>query len=351
MDLYWRHAACVRTRKDGAAGVDGQTVEDYLGDDLQPKLVDLRDRAKSGTDPAPPVRRGPIPQGTGSETRPIGIPTVEDKVLQRAVVRALETISEQDFRDCSYGFRPGRSAHQALDAGWQQAMDMGGCWIVEVDIRKFFATLDHAHRRELLKQRVRDGGVLRRIGKWLNAGVLEEGTLTFPDAGTPPGGVLSPLLANVYLPYVRDVWFAREGQPRLKGRSFLVRYADDFVMGFAWEGDARRVLEVLPKRFGKYGLALHPDKTRWVPFRRPSQRPARSDLSRDSQPGTFDLLGFPHYWGRSRTGFWVVKRKTAQDRRSRALRRIAQWGRLHRPDPVSEQHRARSPQLRGHYAS
>jgi RNA-directed DNA polymerase len=229
-------------------------------------------------------------------------------------------------------------------------MGMGGCWIVEVDIRKFFDTLDHACLRELLKLRVQDGVLLRLIGKWLNAGVLEEGNLTFPEAGTPQGGVISPLLANVYLHNVLDVWFVREVQPRLRGRSFLIRYADDFVMGFACEEDARRVLEVLPKRFGKYGLTLHPDKTRLVPFRRPASGTGRGATPGEGRPGTLDLLGFTHYWGRSRHGHWVVKRKTARGRLSRALMRIAAWCRLHRHDPISEQHRTLSQKLRGHYA-
>jgi RNA-directed DNA polymerase len=174
------------------------------------------------------VRRVHIPKGPGSaETRPLGIPTFEDKVLQRAVVMALEPIYEQDFLDCSYGFRPGRSAHTAVASLWKQVMDLGGCWVLEVDIRKFFDTLDRAHLRQLLRQRVRDGVLLRLIDKWLKAGVLEEGELTHPEAGTPQGGVISPLLANVYLHYVLDIWFEREVKPRLKGRAFLVRYADD----------------------------------------------------------------------------------------------------------------------------
>src|SRR5438270_5850545 len=191
-------------------------------------------------------------------------------------------------------------------------MDMGGCWFVEVDIRKFFDTLDHAHLRELLRQRIRDGVLLRLIDKWLKAGVLEEGIVTVPEAGTPQGGVVSPLLANVYLHYVLDVWFERDVKRRLQGRAFLVRYADDFVMGFACEADARRVLEVLPKRYGKYGLTLHPDKTRLVSFLRPSTR--LDSEGGGSQPGTFDLLGFTHYWDRSRRGGWTVKRQTASDR-------------------------------------
>jgi len=345
----WLYEAFLRTRRDGATGVDGQTAADFEAN-LPGNLASLLEAAKSGTYRAPPVRRVYIPKGTGPETRPLGIPTFADKVLQRAVVMLLEPIYEQDFLDCSYGFRPGRSAHQALDALWRQTMGMGGGWIVEVDIRKFFDTLDHAQLRELLRQRIRDGVVLRLIGKWLNAGVLEDGAIAVPEAGTPQGGVISPLLANVYLHYVLDVWFEREVKPRLRGRAFLIRYADDFVIGFACEKDARRVLEVLPKRFGKYGLTLHPDKTRLVPFQRPAPQPPSNSSERGRRSGTFDLLGFTHYWGRSRKGVWVVKRKTAQGRLSRALKRIAQWCRLNRHQPIAEQHRTLSQKVRGHCA-
>jgi len=348
IDLPWMFEAFHRTRKDGATGVDGQTAEDYLKD-LPGNLQSLIDRAKSGTYRAPPVRRVHILKGTGPETRPLGIPTFEDKVLQRAVVMVLEAVYEQDFLDCSYGFRPGRSAHQALDVLWRQVMGIDGGWIVEVDIRKFFDTLDHAHLRELLRLRIRDGVLLRLIGKWLNAGVLEDGSLTFPESGTPQGGGVSPLLANVYLHYVLDVWFEHQVKPCLKGRAFLIRYADDFVMGFACEEDARRVLEVLPQRFGKYGLALHPDKTRLVSFAQPAQDPPSDASDGVNRPGTFDLLGFTHYWGRSWKGFWVVKRKTAQDRLSRALKKIAQWCRLNRHQPLAEQHQTLSQKLRGHF--
>jgi group II intron reverse transcriptase/maturase len=349
IDLRWLYEAYLRTRPDGATGVDGQTVADFTAN-LRANLEALLNRAKSGTYRAPPVRRVHIPKGTSGDTRPIGIPTYEDKVLQRAVVMVLEAVYEQDFLNCSYGFRPGRSAHQALDALWQQTMGMAGGWVLEVDIRKFFDTLDHAHLRELLRHRIRDGVLLRLIGKWLNAGVLEDGSLTFPDAGTPQGGVVSPLLANVYLHYVLDVWFEREVKPRLKGRAFLIRYADDFVIGFASEEDARRVLAVLPKRFGKYGLTLHPDKTRLVPFGRPPHRSEPGATSGLGDSGTFEFLGFTHFWGRSRRGFWVVKRKTAQGRLSRALTTIAQWCRLNRHQPIAEQHRTLSQKLRGHFA-
>ena len=348
IDLRWLHEAYLRTRRDGAPGVDGVTIRDYNAN-LPGNLQSLLERAKSGTYHAPPVRRVHIPKGTGPETRPIGIPTFEDKVLQRAVVMVLEAVYEQDFRNCSYGFRPGRSAHQALDSLWKQTMGMGGGWVVEVDIRKFFDTLDHAHLRELLRQRIRDGVLLRLIGKWLNAGVLESGTLTYPDQGSPQGGVISPLLANIYLHYVLDVWFEGEVQPRLKGRAFLIRYADDFVMGFACEEDARRVLDVLPKRFGKYGLTIHPDKTRLLAFA-PADRSDRTHSGAGEEPGTFDFLGFTHLWGRSRKGNWVVKRRTAASRLRRAIGTIAQWCRFHRHRPVPEQHQTLSQKLRGHCA-
>jgi RNA-directed DNA polymerase len=348
IDLRWLHEAYLRTRPDGAPGVDGQTIRDYNAN-LPGNLRSLLERAKSGTYHAPPVRRVHILKGTGPETRPIGIPTFEDKVLQRAVVMVLEAVYEQDFRPCSYGFRPGRSAHQALDSLWRQTMGMRSGWVVEVDIRKFFDALDHAHLRDLLRQRIRDGVLLRLIGKWLNAGVLDAGNLSFPDKGSPQGGVISPLLANVYLHYVLDLWFEQEVQPRLKGRAFLIRYADDFVIGFTCEEDARRVLDVLPKRFGRYGLTIHPDKTRLLAFQ-PPDRSDRSDSSPGPEPGTFDFLGFTHFWGRSRKGVWVVKRRTAPTRLRRALTTIAQWCRFNCHRPIAEQHQTLSQKLRGHFA-
>ena len=349
IDEGWLYQAYLYTRKDGAVGVDGQTAGDYEAE-LQDNLKSLLDRAKSGTYQAPPVRRAYIPKGTGPETRPLGIPTFEDKVLQRAVVMVLEPLYEQDFLNCSYGFRPGRSAHQALQTLWDETMSSDGGWVLEVDIRKYFDTLDHAQLRQLLQLRVRDGVLLRLIGKWLNAGVLEEGCLTTPEAGTPQGGVISPMLANIYLHYVLDVWFEQEVKPRLKGHAFLIRYADDFIMGFVHEEDARRVWEVLPKRFAKYGLMLHPDKTRLVPFQRPRSKAGCDDTTPTSGPGIFDLLGFRHHWGRSRRGAWVVRRKTAPDRFRRAVKKIAQWCRLHRHLPIEDQHRALKQKLRGHYA-
>lgn len=347
IDIDWLREAYRRTRKDGATGVDGQTAEVYA-ENLEGNLQSLLDRAKSGAYRAPPVRRVHIPKGDGSQTRPIGIPTFEDKVLQRAVAMVLAAVYEQDFLDSSYGFRPGRSAHQALAVLQHEAVCMAGGWILEVDIRKFFDNLDHTHLREILRRRVRDGVLLRLIGKWLNAGVMEDGELSYPEAGSPQGGVVSPLLSNIYLHEVLDSWFERDVKPRLRGRGFLCRYADDAVMVFSCEDDARRVLDVLPKRFGKYGLTLHPDKTRLVEFCRPDRRPPDGG-GNTGRPGTFDLLGFTHYWGLSRKGKWVVMRKTAKDRFSRALASVVQWCRRHRHQPVKQQWETLSQKLRGHF--
>lgn len=347
VDLSWLHEAYRRTRKDGAPGVDGQTAAAYA-EHLEENLRDLLDRAKSGRYRAPAVKRVHIPKGDGSTTRPIGVPTLEDKVLQRAVAMVLEPIYEQDFLDCSYGFRPGRSAHQALEVWRDQLMAFGGGWVIELDVQRFFDTLDKAQLRTFLRRRVRDGVLLRLIGKWLNAGVLEQGTVRYPEAGTPQGGVISPLLANIFLHEVLDVWFEQDIKPRLTGRAILIRYADDAVLGFSREEDARRVLAVLPKRFGKYGLRLHPDKTRLIDFRKPRDSEP-SDTSTPRRRWTFDLLGFTHYWAKSRRGYWVIKRKTATDRLSRAITRIGHWCREHRHAPMVEQHEALAQKLRGHY--
>jgi RNA-directed DNA polymerase len=349
IDINWLREAYRRTRKDGATGVDGQTAADYAAN-LEENLRSLLNRAKSGTYRAPPVRRVHIPKGDGKQMRPIGIPTFEDKVLQRAVLMLLEAIYEQDFHDFSYGFRPGRSAHQALDALQSTLVKMAGGWVLEVDIKKFFDTMDHEHLREILRHRVRDGVLLRLIGKWLNAGVLEGLELSRPDAGTPQGGVISPLLANIYLHEVLDEWFVRAVKPRLRGRVHLFRYADDFVLVFNRESSARRVLAVLPKRLGRYGLTLHPDKTRLLNFQRPDKRDDDHNERGGSEDRTFDLLGFTHFWGKSPNGKWVVMKRTASDRFSRALRRMRTWIRVHRHDPVPAQHRALSQKLRGHYA-
>jgi RNA-directed DNA polymerase len=254
----------------------------------------------------------------------------------------LEAVYEQDFLDCSYGFRPGRSAHGALEATWQALMDVNGGWVLEADITSFFDTMDHRRLREFLDQRVRDGVLRRAIDKWLKAGIMEAGTLRRPDEGTPQGGVISPLLANIYLHEVVDKWFAEEVRPRLRGKATLVRYADDLVLVFERKQDARRVMDVLPKRFEKYGLTLHPEKTRLLNFRRPTD-------DNPSRGRSFDLLGFTHFWDRSRKGNWVVKRKTAASRFTRALRKVVQWCKRFRHRPVAEQHALLCRVVKGHY--
>lgn len=331
-----------RIRKDGAAGVDGQTAEEYERE-LEANLASLLARLKAKTYRPPPVRRAYIPKANGTP-RAIGIPTFEDKIVQRAYATVIEAIYEQDFRSCSYGFRPGRSAHDALEALWRECMNQNVRWVLEADIRDFFGTLEHAHLREFLSRRITDGGVRRLVSHWLEAGVLEEGQHHHPTAGTPQGGVISPLLANIYLHYVLDEWFENEVRPRLRGRAFLIRYADDYAIGFEHEADARRVLEVLPKRFARFGLELHAEKTRLVRFERPR------DGGDDDGPGSFDFLGFTHHWMKTRKGRWAVTRRTAKDRLSRALSRINDWCRANRHLSVEGQHRMLSSKLRGHYA-
>ncbi len=346
IDVDWLREAYRRTRKDGAAGVDRQTAWEYAAN-LEDNLQSLLERFKAGTYHAPPVRRVHIPKGDGSKTRPIGIPTFEDKVLQRAVAMALEAIYEQDFLNCSYGFRPRRSAHQALHALREQMMRMRGGVVLDMDIQGFFDTLDHSSLRSFLDRRVRDGVLRRVIHKWLKAGVMEDGRLSRPETGTPQGGVISPILANLYLHEVLDRWFEEVVRPRMEAPAFMVRYADDAVLVFRSQRDAERVMDVLAKRLGRFGLTLHPEKTRLVPFGRP--RAGAKRLTRDERPGTFDFLGFTHFWAKSRRGYWVVKQKTSRGRFSRALRRLRDWLRRVRHFPIAAQHRMLCRKVRGHY--
>jgi RNA-directed DNA polymerase len=346
LDLEWLMHACEVTRKDGAVGVDGQTAQDYARD-LQGNLTRLLSSLKSGSHQAAPVRRHYLPKADGKSVRPLGIPTFEDKVAQRAIVMLLEPIYEQPFDDCSFGFRPGRSAHQALRTLSDGIMKRGGRWILDVDIRQYFDRIDHGHLRELLNRRVVDGVVRRLIDKWLKAGVLEEGVLRHSDAGAPQGGVASPLLANAYLHYVLDEWFSQQVQPRLAGPSTLVRYCDDFVMVFRDSDDAKRTLDVLGKRLGRFGLELHPEKTKLVDFR--FRRPSWAGWH-DQLPVTFCFLGFTHHWAWSRNGKPVVRLRTAKDRFARALRAINQTCRRICHWSIREQHARLCRMLRGHYA-
>ncbi len=331
-----------RSRKDAAVGVDGITKEQY-GHDLEGNLRHLHERLKSNRYRHQPIRRVHIPKDKG-KTRPIGISAFEDKLVQDAVREVLEAIYEQDFLACSYGFRPKRSAHDAVRA-LDRAVHRGEVsWILEADIQSFFDSLDRTKLKEMLQARVADGSLLRLIGKCLHAGVLDGAEYSEPELGTAQGSVLSPLLGNVYLHYVLDVWFEREVKPRLGGKAILVRYADDFVIGFERHDDAQRVLALLGERMGHHGLTLHPDKTRLVPFRRP---PAGQQDGKG--PATFDFLGFTFYWGRARSGRWCMWCKTRHARLARAKRSVAEWCRRHRHLPVKEQHAALSRRIQWHF--
>jgi group II intron reverse transcriptase/maturase len=345
LDVDLLRRAYQLTRKDGAVGIDGRTAADYE-QHLEANLEALLGRIKSGSYKAPPVRRTYIPKADGS-MRPLGIPTFEDKVAQRAIVLLLEPIYEYDFLPCSYGFRRGRSAHQALNDLRTSTMTRGGRWLLDVDLRRYFDTIDHGHLRAFLDRRVTDGVIRRMIDKWLKAGVLEEGAIRRSDLGTPQGGVISPLLANIFLHYVLDEWFVRDIVPRLKARCALVRYADDFVMVFEDFLDCDRVQRVLGKRLSKYGLELHPEKTKRVDFR--FKRP-NGERHPATQATTFNFLGFTHVWAKSQRGKNIIVQHTAKDRFARALHRVNEWCRSNRHRPVTEQHARLSRMMTGHFA-
>ena len=331
-----------RTRKDAAVGVDGVTKEQY-GQALEGNLRDLHERLVSKRYRHQPIRRVHIRKDEG-KTRPIGISAFEDKLVQDAVREVLEAIYEQGFQDCSHGFRPKRNAHDAIRALDRIAHRGKVNWILEADIVSFFDSLDRTKLNELLQIRVADGSLLRLIGKCLHGGVLDGAEYTEPETGTAQGSVLSPMLGNVYLHYVLDPWFEREVKPRLRGEVHLVRYADDFVMTFERQDDAERVMEVLGKRMGRFGLTLHPDKTRLLPFRRPP--PGQTG---GKGPATFDFLGFTLHWRRARSGRWGMMCKTRQARLRRSIQAIADWCRRYRHLPVKEQHAALTRRIQGHF--
>lgn len=344
IDMALLEEAFHRLRADAASGLDEETKASYA-ESLESNLRDLHERLRSQRYRATPSRRVWIPKEGGR--RGLSIPALEDKIVQRAVAMLLEPIYEQDFYDFSYGFRRSVGAHAGLRFVREQIMALKGVWIVDADIRGFYDHVPRAPLQEILRRRVNDGGILRLIGKWLHAGIQEGDDLYHPETGVPQGGVISPLLSNIYLHTVLDEWFVKVVQPRLRGRSFLVRFADDFLIGCELETDARRVMAVLPKRLGKYGLSLHPEKTQLVRFRRPAKRETKS---RSSGNGTFDFLGLTHYWARSRRGNWVVKRKTACKRLRRSMTAVWRWCRKHQHWPFPEQYRRLQQKLRGHYA-
>jgi group II intron reverse transcriptase/maturase len=331
-----------RQRSDAAVGMEGVTKEQY-GQALEGNLQDLHARLTAQRYRHQPIRRVHIPKAEG-KTRPIGISAFEDKVVQDAVREVLEAIYEQDFLGCSYGFRPGRSAHGAVRI-LEQIVHQGEVrWIFEADIVSFFDSLDRTEVKKMLEVRVADGSLLRLIGKCLHVGVLDGEAVLEPELGTVQGSVLSPLLGNIYLHYVLDRWFETDVKPRLRGKATLIRYCDDFIIGFEREDDAWRVRAVLEKRLGRFGLTLHPDKTRLLPFWRPS-----TTQQSGQGPASFDFLGFTFYWRRTRTGHWRMGCKTRRASLRRAKQAIYDWCRRHRHQPVEAQHAALGRRLRGHF--
>ena len=330
------------SRKDAAVGVDGVTKEQY-GQDLERNLRDLHERMKAKRYRHQPIRRVHIAKGQG-KTRPIGVSAFEDKLVQDVIREVLEAIYEQDFLDCSYGFRPKRSPHDAIRTLDRIVHRGEVSWILEADVVSFFDSLDRKKLKEMLEIRVADGSLLRLIGKCLHVGVLDGVELSKSESGTAQGSVLSPLLGNIYLHIVLDLWFEQEVKPRLRGRATLIRYCDDFIIGFEQEEDARRVMDVLGKRLGRYGLTLHPDKTRLLPFRRPP-----ADQKGGKGPATFDFLGFTLYWARSRKGRWGMSCKTRGASLRRAIQSVYDWCRRHRHLSIKDQHAALTKRIQGHF--
>ena len=332
-----------RMNRHGAPGVDRVRMTAY-GQDLGAHVADLVARLKRGAYQPPLVRRTYIPKpGNPAKQRPLGIPTVEDRLLQAAVARVLGAIYEPVFLDSSFGFRPGRSAHDALQRVHRVVRNGRGSYVYEADIRGFFDHLDHAWLLRMLGLKIGDPTILRLIRQWLTAGIWDQGTVTRPEAGTPQGGPLSPLLANVYLHYVLDLWFTRVVRPRLTGAAELVRYADDFLVLFEYGEDAERFARVLPQRLAKFGLEVAPEKTRLIAFGTHAGRQG------PAAAGTFDFLGFTHRRGTSRTGQRVVVRQPTAKSVQRFLRETKAWLHQHMHDAPRDQQQALAAKLRGVY--
>jgi RNA-directed DNA polymerase len=336
--------AYMRLRKDAAPGVDGVVWAEY-SERLDARLLDLQDRVHRGSYHPQPVRRVDIPKGDG-KTRPLGIPALEDKIVQQAARMVIEPIYEATFVGFSYGFRPGRSQHMALDA-LAAAIGKKVSWVLDADIRSFFDTIDHGWMQKFLEHRIGDTRMVRLLMKWMRAGVMEEGELHAVERGTPQGGVISPLLANIYLHYVLDLWARQWRKTRARGEMYIVRYADDFVMAFQFEQDARAMHAAMAERFARFGLELHPEKTRVLRFGRFAQKDCERDGLR--RPATFDFLGFTHIASVDRRGFFQLKRRTSRKKRRAKLARLGDEIRRRRHHPVVEQHAWLCSVLTGHY--
>jgi RNA-directed DNA polymerase len=331
-----------RIRDDAAVGVDGVTKEAY-GEKLEENLADLHSRLKGKRYRHQPIRRSYLPKG-GGKTRPIGISTIEDKVVQGAIGELLGVIYEQEFLECSHGFRPGRSAHDALKVLNRSIRYGEANWILKADVAAFFDSMDRPVLRGMLEERIDDKSLMRLIGKCVHVGVLDGAELQTPEEGTAQGSILSPLLGNVYLHHVIDKWYENEVKPRMRGRSCLVRYADDLLFGFEVEEDARRVMRVLGKRLDRFGLSLSPDKTELLDFR----RPPRGQQAGKGQ-NVFDFLGFTHYWRRSRKGRWNPAWKTRKKSLQKAVKEYQSWCKANRHLSIPEQHAALTRRIRGHF--
>jgi group II intron reverse transcriptase/maturase len=331
-------------RKNASAGIDGVTYAEYVTN-AEENIRQLHRRLVAGKYQVQPLRRVFIPKENGKQ-RPISIPSLEDKIVQKVVVDLMNAIYEQDFLGCSYGFRPGHSQHQALDEVRRVICTRPTGWILELDIQSYFDKIVRGILIEMVEKRVSDGSVLRLIQKWIKVGVIEDGKLLMSEAGTGQGQPISPLLANIYLHHALDVWFEEVVKPRLKGEAYEIRFADDAILCFQHREDAEKVMRVLPKRFEKYGLTLHPEKTRLIEFGRHAARNAKK---RGKQPESFDFLGFKHLCARSRKGGFTVHVRTLAKRLRRGLKAIADWCKQHRRTPVNQQQEALNAKLRGHY--
>ncbi len=343
-DVERLRAAYRALKPDAAAGPDGVTWHQY-GEALEANLRDLSERVKRGAFRAKPVRRAYI-EKTDGRLRPLGVPALEDKIVQRAVVEVLNAIYETDFLGFSYGFRPGRSQHDALDALSVGLERRKVNWVLDADIRGFFDTLDHGWLVKFVEHRVADRRVVRLIQKWLSAGVLEDGEWTRSEVGTVQGGSISPLLANIYLHYVFDLWAHRWRERQARGDVIIVRFADDFVMGFQHRQEAERFLAELRERFAKFGLALHPDKTRLIEFGRFADRDRRG--RGDGKPASFNFLGFTHICGKTRAGKFALRRQTMRTRLQAKLKELYEELQRRRHRPIREQGAYVQAVVRGH---
>ena len=342
IDFHLLKQSFRQVRRSKSSGVDNVTAKEYA-EHLDINLYNLLQRLRRGQYVAQPVQRIWIDKD-GGKKRPIGISALEDKIVQKAAAKILDVVYDRNFHGFSHGFREGHSQHMALDELREQCRKKNINWIIDADVSGFFDNIDKKLLVEIIRRRVNDGGLLRLIGKWLNAGVDEGGELSYPEKGTPQGAVISPLLSNIFLHHVLDDWFVKEVQPQLKRRSFVVRFADDFIIGCELESDAKKVLELLGERFASFALSLHPEKTKLIPFGKPA-----SSVKVDKRNGTFDFLGFTFYWSKARKGYWVVKKKTIGKRLNRFVKGIWSWCKDNRHAPLKDQYFDLSLKLRGYY--